>query len=497
MDMQQVPSSRRSTKPRVAIIGAGACGLTMAKCLLDEAIVPVVFEQASAIGGVWTYDEARPDGGSLAYRSLRTNTSKHLLAFSDYPFPETVPDFPPRAAVLTYLHDYADHFHLRRHIRLNCSLEAAVRTATGQWDVQVRSAGGTVATERFDALVVCSGLYRQPALPAFAGSATYAGGLLHSATYKGPEPFAGQTVVVIGTGSSGADIAAELGQVTEHVHWSTRSGVWLLPRYIDQHPYDYQLTRLSAWIPYGLRMRLFRHLVVHAYRRMGIPDHVWRPLVPPFDVWRTRLTVSSDLLPQIAAGRVTVHPEVASVVGRHVIFADGTRTPVDTIICCTGYTLRFPFLDETVVKPAGDTIALYQHVFHPDVPNLAFIGLCIVAGPLFPVAELQARWVARVFAGALSLPSRAARHRSIQAQQRAALRRGAHPLRVQLLDYMDALARPVGVKPQLLREPGLLVPLLAGPLVAAQYRLQGPGRWAPAGAHLRKVFAARHAGSRR
>src|SRR6266513_5963817 len=109
--MKQIPSSRPSAKPRIAVIGAGASGLTTAKCLLDEDLEPVVFEQAKAIGGVWTYDEAREDGGSLAYRSLRTNTSKHLLAYSDYPFPETTADFPNRAHVLTYLADYDDHFH--------------------------------------------------------------------------------------------------------------------------------------------------------------------------------------------------------------------------------------------------------------------------------------------------------------------------------------------------------------------------------------------------
>ena len=63
----------------------------------------------------------------------------------------------------------------------------------------------------------------------------------------------------------------------------------------------------------------------------------------------------------------------------------------------------------------------------------------------------------------------------------------AHPLRVQHLDYMDALTKQFGVVPKLLRHPRLIVPLLAGPLVAAQYRLDGPGQWEQAGAHIRKV----------
>jgi flavin-binding monooxygenase-like protein len=75
-------------------IGAGAYGFIAAKCLLEAAIEPVVFEQTERIGGLWNYAEDLPDGGSPAYRSLRTNTSKQLMALSDYPFPEPCLTFP-------------------------------------------------------------------------------------------------------------------------------------------------------------------------------------------------------------------------------------------------------------------------------------------------------------------------------------------------------------------------------------------------------------------
>jgi cation diffusion facilitator CzcD-associated flavoprotein CzcO len=72
---------------RVAVIGAGISGLAAAKCLLDEKLVPVVFEQATEIGGVWNYHEELPAGGGVMYRSLRTNTSRQTFAFSDFPAP--------------------------------------------------------------------------------------------------------------------------------------------------------------------------------------------------------------------------------------------------------------------------------------------------------------------------------------------------------------------------------------------------------------------------
>jgi len=73
---------------RVAVIGAGVSGLTTAKCLLDDGLMPVVFEQSAHIGGIWNSDENLPDGGGIAYRSLRTNTSRLMMAFSDFPFPD-------------------------------------------------------------------------------------------------------------------------------------------------------------------------------------------------------------------------------------------------------------------------------------------------------------------------------------------------------------------------------------------------------------------------
>src|SRR5204863_8506314 len=97
--------------------------------------------------------------------------------------------------------------------------------------------------------------------------------------------------------------------------------------------------------------------------------------------------------------------------------------------------------------------------------------------------------VAQVVAEKIRLPAPASMHQHIREQKRTATWRGAHPLRVQLLDYMDALAKQLGVAPKLLRHPRLIVPLLAGPLVAAQYRLDGPGQWEHAGAHIRKVAA--------
>src|SRR5258705_4065 len=231
---------------RAAVIGAGACGLIAAKCLLEEGVEPVVFEQTDRIGGLWNYAEDLPDGGSPAYRSLKTNTSKQLLALSDYPFPDTVPDFPSRAHVLQYLNDYVDHFGVRQHIQFKADVEQVKPNTDNKWSVTVRAANGARRTEIFDAVIVCSGLYSHPAVPQVSGAETFQGPMLHSASYKGPEGYEGKDVVVIGVVSSGGDIAAELSRVARHVELSLQKGAWFLPHYIGGRPFDHQLTPLSA-----------------------------------------------------------------------------------------------------------------------------------------------------------------------------------------------------------------------------------------------------------
>ena len=195
MTSEQGAAPHPPGKRRVAVIGAGVSGLATAKCLLDEGLEPVVYEQESQIGGLWNYDETLPDGGGIMYRSLRTNTSKHTLAFSDFPLPETLPDFPHHSEILQYLRAYAASFGLQQYIQFNTVVESARPTGQQQWSVRT-STGQQSVTETFDAVIICSGRDRYPTLPQLPGRETFVGKILHSHSYKGPEEFAGQDVIV-------------------------------------------------------------------------------------------------------------------------------------------------------------------------------------------------------------------------------------------------------------------------------------------------------------
>jgi dimethylaniline monooxygenase (N-oxide forming) len=475
---EEKASSHKPNRQRVAVIGAGVSGLATAKCLLDEGLEPVVFEQKSEIGGLWSYHEELPDGGSVVYRSLRTNTSKQTLAFSDFPLPENLPDFPHHTAVLQYLQNYASHFGLQQYILLNTIVESVEPTEQWKWTVCTRT-GETTTTETFDAVIVCTGRDRYPALPDIPGSKTFSGEILHSSRYKGPEDFAGKDVVVAGVGSSGVDIVVEVSEVGRQTYLSTTNGAWFIPRYVLKQPYDHQLTRLASRLPYKVRMFIFRQLLLREYRHAGVNIHQLHSTglpLPEFDLWCARLTPCNDLLPRMQRGAILVKPQIARFEGKQVIFADGSQVGADIIICCTGYTLRFPFFPEKLITIKRNGVELYKHVFHPELPNLAFVGLCTVAGAHIPVAEIQGRWAASVLASKMQLPTWKEMSLAIEQYRSHPSNQSPIPMEVQLLEYVDEIAAILGVRPRLWRHLRLLPDLLLGPFSAKHYRLDGPGK---------------------
>ena len=75
---------------RVAVIGAGASGLTATKSCLDEGLEPVCFERTDDVGGLWLFTEKVRDGQSCVMNSTITNTTKEMSSYSDFPPPKVM-----------------------------------------------------------------------------------------------------------------------------------------------------------------------------------------------------------------------------------------------------------------------------------------------------------------------------------------------------------------------------------------------------------------------
>ena len=173
------------------MIGAGPSGLALAKHALEAGFETTVFEASYDLGGQWNTGATH----SGIWPGMHTNTSRALTAFSDFPAPADSPLHPSAVQIHAYLRDYAEHFGVTDHIRLNTPVRRV-------------AAGWTVDGEPFDGVVVASGRFGKPC--SLASLEGFEGELLHAFDYPGAEPFADRPTLVYGNGISGLEIASDL-----------------------------------------------------------------------------------------------------------------------------------------------------------------------------------------------------------------------------------------------------------------------------------------------
>ena len=157
-------------------------------------------------------------------------------------------------------------------------------------------------------------------------------------------------------------------------------------------------------------------------------------------------TVSSDLLPRLGHGDITVKPNISEFLGgRTVRFDDGSEEEIDLIVYCTGYKITFPFFDPKLIEARDNRIPLYRRVVHPDHRGLYFIGLVQPLGAIMPIAEAQSEWIADILEGSLDLPSRERMQRVIEREDARMARRYVaskrHTIQVDFHPYMRTIRR--------------------------------------------------------
>jgi cation diffusion facilitator CzcD-associated flavoprotein CzcO len=411
------------TDQSVAVIGAGPCGLAACKTLAEFGIDYECLEASESIGGIWNVERG-PSGG---YRSLQTNTSTGGMSYSDFPFGELYPTYPTAAEMVRYFQSYAENFDLHERIHFEHRVTRARPIASGGWQLELNNS----ETREYTALVVATGQYNFPRRPHDAIPGTFSGEQLHVFDYLDaatPVNCRGRRIIVVGLGSSAAEVAAELSDPSARVGCasqvilSARSGRWVLPKMIDGEPLDAKAPHPAARLPAAARMlpgesgawALRRALAMMmrsqsakhgGAKALGLPEPVIKP-------WEDRPTMSLDFVPALQAGRIDVRPAIRSFEGATVFFEDDTRADADVILYATGYQLHFPYFDTKTLGCNAPELALYQRISHAVHDNLFFLGCCRVMCSMWPLAEQQSRWVARLLSGAFELPGRDERTRA-------------------------------------------------------------------------------------
>jgi dimethylaniline monooxygenase (N-oxide forming) len=451
---------------KVAVIGSGPGGLVAARYLQSEGFAPVLFEQAATPGGQWSGDASC----SGAWPSMRTNTSRVLTQFSDLPHAPGLATYPSNREIGDYLQRYAASFDLPARTRLGTPVRE-ILAAPGGWAVRHGA-----EEEIFEKVVVASGRFQHACVPRVPGLESFSGdaGVAHTSAYKDPERYRGKRVLVAGCAISALEIASDLCMLgAARVVVCHRRQRYVLPKLMAGVPSDHRVfTRYHALaeesLPSGEFGAMLKALVLDA---VGSPEQ-YGASKPADSILDAGLTLSQHYLPLVAEGRIEVRPWFDRVDGMQVSFSDGRAESFDGILFGTGFELNMPFLGEPIRRTlnlSAQRLDLYKHTFHPELPGLAFVGMWDQAGPMFPPLELQARWVAYAWSGAVAFPTPEEMQLGL-AECRA---HGDKPRKTRMNLMALLFARAAGVEPELKRWPGLQRALLFGPLAPISFRLQG------------------------
>ncbi|KAL3088563.1 hypothetical protein niasHT_023181 [Heterodera trifolii] len=484
---------------KILIIGAGASGLPALKTALEYGLDAVCMEKSLDIGGLWRYKENPGQGEGTVMKSTVINSSKEMSAYSDFPPPREAANYMHNREMLNYLRLYSDHFELLKHIQFQTEVLNVQRVEefaqNGKWTVTYRKTENEeqkVMDDTFDGVMLCTGHHcseRWPN-PPFPGQSVFRGHVIHSRAFHTAKPFEDQTVVVVGIGNSGGDIAVELSKVAKKVYLSTRTGSWVINRVWEKgHPTDAVLLNRFAFALRAITPRSVQNRLIE--RKLNLRfDHERYGLRPSHRFLEAHVTVNDELPNRIASGTVVMKPNIQKLAEKDVTFDDGTTVyGVDTVIFATGYNFFFPQLENgRLISVQDNKTLLYKLMFPHDLSpknTLAIIGLIQPTGSIMPISEMQARLFCAQLVGDISLPQKAQMEADALAQARRIskefVNRPRHTIQVQYVDYMDELAKLVGCKPKLIgrifTDPCLAKVLLFNGLVPYQFRLDGPHRW--------------------
>jgi putative flavoprotein involved in K+ transport len=331
------PSSRAAGAPgqevgdddrlEVAVVGAGQAGLAIGFFLARQGRRFAILEASDAVGAAWRE----------RWDSLALFTPRRYDALPEMSFPGDPDGYPTRDEVVSYLTAYAEEYQLP--VVLDSAVQSLSRIDGG---FQVECRGRTLTA---DQVVVATGPFQLPFTPVLAGELSPGVVHMHSAGYRRPEDVPAGSVLVVGGGNTGFQIAAELS-ATHPVHLSVGSRQTPLPQRIWRRDLFWWLT----WT------RLLRTTVDSRLgRRLSEQD--------------TLIGSSPRRLRRLG---VDLHPRAVRMSRNTVGFSDGTDVSVDAVVWATGYRPDYTWIDAPVLDAKG---RVRQHRGVTDLPGLYFLGL--------------------------------------------------------------------------------------------------------------------------
>jgi putative flavoprotein involved in K+ transport len=318
------------------IIGGGQAGLAVGYHLRQRGLSFVILDENERSGDVWR----------KRWDSLRLFTPARYDGLPGMPFPGSPGNYPTKDETADYLEAYVRGFRLP--VRTGVEVDG-LSASEGRFEV---ACGDDVLTA--ENVVVATGAFHNPRVPALAAELDGTIVQLHSSEYRNRDQLRDGGVLVVGAGNSGAEIATELA--SEHQVWlsgrdtgqePTRAGS--VPDRLFTPVLWFMATRFTVRTPMGRKLR----------------DHF---LDPPrgIPLGRVRRT-------DIAAAGIERVGRTTGVRAGYPVLEDGRSLEVSNVIWCTGFAPDFSWIDLSI--PMHNGFPIHDRGIVESAPGLYFVGL--------------------------------------------------------------------------------------------------------------------------
>ena len=309
----------------VAVIGAGQTGLAVGYFLKRTGRDFILLDAADSVGSAW-----RSRWDSLTLFTPRRYSALPGLAFDGDP-----DSYPTRDEVIDYLERYAEKFELPLELNTEVS-----ELTVGADRILLEAGGRTISANQ---VVVATGPFQVPYVPELAGRLNVFN--THAVGYRKPSDVPAGTVLVVGGGNTGFQIAQELS-ATHKVVLSVGSRQKPLPQRLLGRDIFWWLTK-TGLLGKTVDSRLGRKLK------------------------------GRDVLIGSSPGKLTkrygveLKPRLVGVEKKQVRFADGSELDVDAVIWASGYRPDYSWIKAPVFDDDG---RLLQRRGVTAIPGLYFLG---------------------------------------------------------------------------------------------------------------------------
>jgi len=351
--------------PAVIVVGGGQAGLSIGARLHQLGIDTLIVDRHERVGDNWR----------KRYHSLTLHNEVYVNHLPYLPFPPTFPTYIPKDKLANWFESYVEAMELNFWTGAEL-VSGGYDAAKKQWNVTLRRSDGSERVMHPRHLIFATGVSSIPAIPKIPGLDEFAGTKVHSGKFADAAQWKGKRALVLGSGTSGHDVAQELHANGADVTLIQRSPTYVVSLkeaqsvyaiYSEGIPFE-DCDLLATSMPYPVLQRSYQistaqgrdvdkelldGLAAKGFNLHFGEDETGFQMMYLrrgggyyFNVGASDLIISGEI-------KLLQYTDIEKFVAQGALMRDGSIVPADLLVLATGYKNQ----QDTVRAYLGDAIA--------------------------------------------------------------------------------------------------------------------------------------------